>query len=288
MRRQFPKTIEEVAAIDEKLIVFLGDIGVFGMRNVFSKYPKQIYNIGVLEQATVSMMAGLNIAGYSPVFHSIAPFVVERCLEQLKLDFGYQKLRGNFVSIGGSYDYTALGCSHHSPGDVQALLTIPDFPIMLPGSPKEFDTLFKTQYKTGGYYRLSETNHGFDIDVRHGRANIIKEDRYAKVIIVAVGPMLKMVMESVVDMKVEVLYYSSIFPFDYDLIFDRIHDKKVVVIVSDLYKGTISPFLYGCNNRVFDYSLPVRFLDHYGTKEEVDIKIYRDSDSLRGFVKGLL
>lgn len=132
MRKQLSKTIADVTEMDGALITFLGDIGVFGLREVFEKYPERIYNIGVLEQSTVSMMAGLSMLGFKPVFHSIAPFVVERCLEQLKLDFGYQKLTGNFVSIGASYDYAALGCSHHSQGDVLALLSIPFFPIMIP------------------------------------------------------------------------------------------------------------------------------------------------------------
>jgi transketolase len=87
MRKQFTKTIEEIVATDEKSVLLLGDIGVFGFRNSLEKYPARAYNIGILEQATISMAAGLAKTGLIPIVHTIAPFIVERAFEQLKDDF---------------------------------------------------------------------------------------------------------------------------------------------------------------------------------------------------------
>jgi len=108
MRKQFVATIERLLDEDPRLVVLLGDIGVFAFRIAFKKHPKRVINIGILEQATVSLAAGLAKEGFIPLFHSIAPFVVERAFEQIKVDFGYQQLAGHFVSVGGSYDYAAL------------------------------------------------------------------------------------------------------------------------------------------------------------------------------------
>jgi transketolase len=121
MRKQFVQTVERLLSEDEKIVLLLGDIGVFGFRNSFQKHPKRVYNIGILEQSTVSLAAGMSMTGLIPVVHTITPFVVERCVEQLKNDFCYQKLGGNFISVGGSYDYAALGCTHHCPADVGIL-----------------------------------------------------------------------------------------------------------------------------------------------------------------------
>ena len=111
-----------------------------GKKVIESKYPKAL-NIGILEQATTSFAAGLSKVGFIPIVHTIASFMVDRAFEQLKIDFGYQKLNGNFISVGGSYDYAALGCTHHCPGDIAVLKTLPGMQIVVPGTPNEFDLL---------------------------------------------------------------------------------------------------------------------------------------------------
>ena len=126
MRKQFTSTTESILSTDERLVVLLGDIGVFGFRKSFEKFPKRICNIGILEQSTIGVAAGLAMTGFIPLVHTIAPFLVERSFEQLKDDFGYQKLGGNFVSVGASYDYAGLGCTHHCPADVAILKNIPN------------------------------------------------------------------------------------------------------------------------------------------------------------------
>lgn len=118
MRNQLSKTLFNTMRIDEKIVVLLGDIGVYLFKHIFEEFPTRIYNMGICEQAIISFAAGLSKEGLIPVFYSIAPFVVERAYEQLKIDFGYQKLRGNFISVGASYDYAALGCTHHCPTEI--------------------------------------------------------------------------------------------------------------------------------------------------------------------------
>jgi len=177
MRKQLVTTVENVLAEDADTVLLLGDIGVFGFRNAFQNHSTRVFNIGILEQATISMAAGLTKVNLIPIVHTIAPFLVERCLEQLKDDFGYQKLNGNFISVGASYDYAALGCTHHCPGDIQALKTIPGMQIIVPGTSKEFDTLFNSCYNNGSptYYRLSERENKVSPIVEFGKANVLKK-----------------------------------------------------------------------------------------------------------------
>ena len=138
--------------------MLLGDIGIFAFRNLFKKYPKRIYNIGILEQSMISLAAGLSNEGLKPIVHTIAPFMISRALEQLKIDFGYNKLGGNFISIGASYDYASLGCTHHCPEDVNLMYNIPEMQIVVPGTSQEFHKLFNQSYNNNKptYFRLSD------------------------------------------------------------------------------------------------------------------------------------
>ena len=78
MRKQFVKTVEELIEKDNKTVLLLGDIGVFGFRNSFKAFPDRVFNIGILEQAMTSFAAGLSKEGFYPILHSIAPFIIER------------------------------------------------------------------------------------------------------------------------------------------------------------------------------------------------------------------
>src|SRR5262249_6568264 len=142
MREQMVQTLEELLDEDERLVVLLGNISASLFQKArFRREPARIYDLGILEQALIGIAAGMAAEGLIPVAHSIAPFLVERPFEQLKDDFCYQRLGGNFISIGASYDYSADGMTHQAPGDVQLLRSLPGMQVVVPGTAREFDTL---------------------------------------------------------------------------------------------------------------------------------------------------
>src|SRR5215510_1519961 len=98
MRRQFKNTVTELAAHDDKLIVILGDISHYLFNDFQQKYPERFYNMGICENALISVAAGLSAQGFYPFVHTIAPFITERSLEQVKLDMCYNQFGGNIVS----------------------------------------------------------------------------------------------------------------------------------------------------------------------------------------------
>ncbi len=273
MRKQFVRTIDELLETDDKLVLFLGDIGVFGFRNALSKFPERVYNIGILEQSTVGLAAGLSMQGFVPVVHTIAPFIVERALEQIKNDFGYQRLGGNFVSVGASYDYSALGSTHHCPADVGILKNVPEIEIVLPGTAAEFDSLFKQSYKNGQptYFRLSEKSNSNSEDVVFGKANVIKKGRIATVI--AAGTMLDRVKEACRDMDVTILYYTTLHPFDGETLRNNICGDKIV-ICEPYYSGAlaldVAEAVAGRKVETLFIGVPREFLRNYGTESEQD------------------
>lgn len=112
MRQQFVKTVTDIMAEDEKVVLLLGDISVFGFRHCFERWPDRCFNFGACEQTMVSAAAGLALTGFYPITHTIASFLCRRAYEQIYLDFGAQRLGGLFVSVGCDKEYEYLGQSH--------------------------------------------------------------------------------------------------------------------------------------------------------------------------------
>jgi len=272
MRKQFIKSLQLILRNDTKSVLMLGDIGVFGFRNELRDIPDRTYNIGILEQSTVSVSAGLAKTGLIPFVHTIAPFMVERAYEQLKIDFGYQNLGGNFISVGASYDYAALGCTHHCPADVSLISNIPNFQIVVPGTSSEFDKLLLTSYanKSPTYYRLSEYENSSDQEVEFGKGVLIQKGTLATV--VCIGNMLDEVVDACKDLDVTLLYYTTIIPFDIELL--KANFNKNIVICEPFFEGSINHLITSeimdRPYNLYNIGIPRKFLTNYGTKKEHD------------------
>ena len=287
MRKQLVKSVSNLLVNDKNTILLLGDIGVFGFRDSFKEYPDRVYNIGILEQSTVSLSSGLSSVGLIPIVHTIAPFLVERCLEQLKVDFGYQELNGNFISIGSSYDYSSLGGTHHCPGDISQLLTIPNMEIIIPGTSEELNQLLLQGYNNGNptYYRLSEYENKISYPVTIGKGNLIKKGKNAT--IVCVGNMLQKVIDATENEDVTILYYTSLNPFDEEILIQNFNDN--IIVVEPYYEGginyKINKSLKGMKYKINNIGVPHKFLRNYGSKTEQDEKLGLDFHGIKEKIK---
>lgn len=245
----------------------------YGFRNSAAQFPERVYNVGILEQSMVSMAAGLAMQDFIPVVHTIATFLVERSLEQIKDDFGYQRLGGNFVSIGASYDLVSWGCTHQCPGDVGILKNVPEIEIIVPGTASEFDSLFKQSYNNGHptYFRLSNKSNSGSCEVEFGKANVIQTGERATVI--AVGPMLDRVKEACKDLDVTILYYTTLQPFDHETLSKNIRGNKIVVC-EPYYSGAfaidISLAAAPRPVQITYIGVPREFPHYYGTPDDID------------------
>jgi transketolase len=273
MRDQMVQTVEDVMARDERAVLVLADISRTQLAPIFRRFPDRAFNVGIMEQTMVSVAAGMALEGLIPVVHSIAPFLAERPFEQLKDDFCYQRLGGNFISIGGSYDYSTEGMTHHGPGDVPILRSLPGMRLVVPGTPAEFDRLFRDAYADGAptYYRLGVQRNADDRPVRFGRLDMVRRGQQATV--VAVGPMLAPTLAAVADLDVTVLYSTTVAPFDGATLREASPGGDVVV-VEPYYAGVLVPdvaaALRATPVRIEAIGVPHEVLAHYGTPEEHD------------------
>jgi transketolase len=284
MRKAFTRTVSELLQLDERCKLILCDIGVFGFQEVANVKPDSVLNIGILEQATIGVAAGFAMDGRIPIVHSIAPFLVERCLEQLKIDFGYQCLSGKFVSVGASFDYAALGCTHHCPADIQSLLGIPEFEIVVPGTGEEFTSLFRASYDNANntYYRLSEFSNTQTNSVAFGKASLLKQGSEGTVI--AIGPTLDLALSAIDGLDLSLVYVTSIRPFDAETLRDATRSRKLFII-EPFYQGTLYPQVIesfpGLSVKISGKGVPRKFLQTYGAREELQSDLGFVSSSIR-------
>jgi transketolase len=226
-----------------------------------------------MEQTMVSVAAGMALEGFIPILHSIVPFLVERPFEQIKDDFCYQRLQGNFIGTGASYDYSTEGMTHHGTGDVPILHSLPGMQIVVPGTAREFDCLFREGYANASptYYRMSSKNNPVEQDVSFGNLNIVK--RGALATIIAVGPMLSLVLPAVEDMDVNVLYCTTVAPFDGETLRSVDHSGNIV-LVEPYYEGVLIADICAALEtqpvRVKAIGVPHKVLIHYGRPEQHD------------------
>jgi transketolase len=155
-RQQFPKTVLDIMDKDERVVVLLGDIGVYAFKEVFAKYPTRCYNVGILEQSMVGMAAGLAMAGFIPIIHTIEPFLVDRAFEQIKIDFGYQGLKGNIVGVDVSESAPNLGYTHQCPYALRHMGDVKGMNVYAPVTADELNEYLKKYYDKGlNYFRIS-------------------------------------------------------------------------------------------------------------------------------------
>jgi transketolase len=242
LRPVFANTLAKLGSKDDELVVVVGDISHGILSSFRNAHPDRYFNIGICEPATVGVAAGLSHAGLTPVVHTIAPFLIERAYEQIKLDFGYQNLPGNFVSVGSSFDYSKLGCSHHSYADVSLFSHLPKGRVFLPGSPLEFEILFEQAYKQDfiNYFRLTENSHGVDFnreEIKIGQAIQVTEG--SDVSLITIGSQLRNCVNaakklSIRGFSVEVIYLPTFKPFDSKAVRRSVEKTGCFITVEEL------------------------------------------------------
>ena len=286
MRKQLIDTMSKTLEKNKETVLLLGDIGVHGFRHAKKQFPNRVYNIGILEQTTVSLAAGLKIAGFTPTVHTIAPFLIERAYEQIKVDFCYQGLGGNLVTVGGSYDYAALGCTHHCPSDVMMINLLPNSEIFLPGHSNEFNNLFQTAYKNDhlSYFRLGEEENETHHEVKPYKNSIVK-DINANTTIVCVGSTLKNVLLATKNLDVNIIYCTTVKPFDVNSL-RKFLDGTLILIEPYASSVILDQIIvsHKMPNEIVSHNIPKKFIEKYGSRAEIDKLLGFDTKSIKNLI----
>ena len=283
MRREFAKLCLETVKNDSKSVVMVGDISHFLLRETEQVAPDRFYNIGICEQSMVGMASGMAIEGMRPIIHTIAPFLVERAFEQIKNDIGYQNTEVTIVTVGGTYDYSDLGCTHHCYGDIAMMRLIPNMQVFEPSTPQEFRTLFEKTWGNGlpKYFRLSKEQHSQDFEVEPEVMKVVRESRDDRWVFVS-GHILDDVLESPNIGVIYVPTLSSITKESHLKISKVIENAKKIYSVENHFTigglGDLVSDTFGVS--VKRIGLDRKFLTNYGSYENLRKDAKMDKESI--------
>ncbi|MBU3589079.1 hypothetical protein [Polynucleobacter sp. 80A-SIGWE] len=216
MRKKFVTLCKSELALNNNSYVLLGDIGVGGFVNPDESLPDRVLNMGIAEQALIGFAAGLSAEKGNVIVHTIAPFLVERAYEQIKLNCGYNNKKIILISANGPFDYEKLGPTHHCPADVNLLSLIPNLQIRTPSTLEEFEICFHEAVASDltHYIRLTSRCAFVEnyIDLEDGWKKVsaaVDRPSDRDLAFICTGESLKFVMEECIDSAQGSIFYHS-------------------------------------------------------------------------------
>jgi transketolase len=272
LRRAFLGQVADMIRNEEDTVFLTVDIGMWAIRDVLKDFPDRCMNVGIYEDGMFSIAAGMASRGLIPTIFGIQPYLIERTLEQIKMDLAYQELGVNVVGTGAAVDYPKYGYSHYCAEDVMIVKAIPGCEFIAPGTAGQFSKLFNEAYRDGKptFFRISDhPNTQYDVDVSFGKANIMQKGNKATVI--AVSIMLDAVMDACRGKDVTVLYYTTLEPFDYEALAANCPSRRLLIaepeyegsLLYDVYKALPGQALW-----VEHVAFPREIFRNYGTYQE--------------------
>lgn len=181
MRDAFAAAITAAAARDDRVVLLTADVGNRLFDTFRERFPDRFVNCGVAEANMVGVAAGLALDGLRPFAYSIAPFVVIRALEQIRIDVCSHAAPVTIVGTGAGLAYGALGPTHHACEDVAVLRCLPGMAVVCPADRAETTAAVAALVDRGGpaYLRLGKKGepdvHAAPPALAIGRALLLRE-----------------------------------------------------------------------------------------------------------------
>jgi transketolase len=216
MRKEFSNSVQEIATYDDQIIFLTGDLGFMALENIRDALVKRFINMGVSEQNMVSVAAALATEGLVPVCYSIAPFIVFRSAEQIRLDICLHNLNVKLVGNGGGYGYGIMGATHHALEDIAVLSSFQNMRCYIPFCNEDVENTIKAMflYKGPSYLRLGYGVNALNMNIPSFQPirNIHSGNDIS---IVAMGPVVLNVINTLIsnNLSADVFVVSEL-PFD--------------------------------------------------------------------------
>lgn len=160
MRTEFSRWIEQKGLEDSNMLFLTGDLGFNAFEKAKEILGERFINVGVAEQNMLGVAAGLAQQGLKPICYSIAPFLIFRAFEQIRVDVCLNAQPVKLVGNGGGYGYGIMGPTHHAIEDLCLLTSLPNMRCFIPFCAEEVTKIANEMFNHPGpaYLRLGSGN----------------------------------------------------------------------------------------------------------------------------------
>jgi transketolase len=136
-RDVFGEVLVDLGRRDSRIVVLTPDqIGTHGGRSFEKIFPHRCFNLGISEQNTIGIAAGLAMTGRIPVV-LLYGFLIARCAEQIRDDLCYPYLNAKIVTTSSGFTMGPGGVTHHCTEDLAILRSFANLTIVQPSSGRE-------------------------------------------------------------------------------------------------------------------------------------------------------
>jgi len=251
-----------------------------GMVEFHQRFPAQYCDVGIAEQHSVALAAGLACEGIKPIVAIYSTFL-QRAYDQLIHDVALQNLDVTFA-IDRAGIVGQDGPTHAGSFDLSYLRCIPNMIVMTPSDENECRQMLYTAYQYPGpaavrYPRGSGTGQNISETMtvmELGKAQVLRQGK--DIAILAFGSMVHPALAAGTALNATVINMRFVKPLDeHQIIQAAEHHGFIVTVEENAIMGgagsAINEFLYANHLQhipVLNLGLPDRFLEH-GTPNEL-------------------
>lgn len=204
--------------------------------------PYQHINVGIAEQNSCGLAAGLAACGKIPFVTTYAVFGSMRMLEQIRQEVCYTKLNVKFACSHGGLTPASDGASHQAIEDMGILRTIPNMTVVMGADYYSTKKLVRAaaEYKGPVYLRFTrdaipiiyDENETFEI----GKAKILCEGN--DIALIANGDVLSLALLACEELKKQgiharVIDMHTIKPLDVNVVSAAAKEIGKIITVED-------------------------------------------------------
>ncbi len=131
LRKVFCDTLDSLMSGNRDVVYLEADLaGAIGTGELFSKYPEQAFDMGIMEANMVGVGAGMSIRGKIPFLHSFGTFASRRCADQVFISGCYNQANIKIIGSDPGISAETNGGTHMPFEDMGIYRSFPGITIL--------------------------------------------------------------------------------------------------------------------------------------------------------------